>query len=545
MTNKIGMGSNVMTGTAFFRKSITALGTTLCLSTAVSAQDVKEGGTMIMIVNPEPPTLASYLSTSGPIGQVSTKVYDGLLEYDANLNPQPGLAESFEISEDGLTITFKLREGVTFHDGTVFDSADVEFSIEEVLIGVHPRAANTFRELKDITTPDGQTVVMHLKNPAPYLIRALSGYETPMLSMESFEGTDFRENPTANAPVGTGPFKFVEWERGQYIRLDKNEDYWKDGRPYLDRIVARFIPDAGTRAAALESGEVQYAAFNAVLNVDAKRLDAMESLSVTSEGYSMINPLMLLEVNTKSAPMDNTMVRQAVSYAIDRQFIIDRIFFGYGTPATGSISSNFAPTGLYSDKVRDYAAEDRIDHANSLLDEAGFPRGDDGVRFEIVHDILPYGESWQRMGEYLKQSLGDVGIKVTLRYEDVPTWLKRIYTDYDYQLNSTFFYQLADPVLGMHRQYLTSEIRPGTVFVNGAQYSNPKLDDLMAAGSTEPDPAARSAIYDEIQALLAEDVPVIPLVEMDFITVHSSNLDGTNASPLGVYSSFDSAGFAK
>lgn len=500
---------------------------------------------MIMIVQPEPPTLASYLSTSGPIGQVSTKVYDGLLEYDSDLNPQPGLAESFDVSEDGLTLTFTLREGVTFHDGTTFDSADVKFSIQEVLIGVHPRAANTFRELEDIMTPDPKTVVMKLKNPAPYLIRALSGYETPMLSMESFEGTDFRENPTANAPVGTGPFKFVEWERGQYIRLDKNENYWKGGLPHLDRIVARFIPDAGTRAAALESGEAQYAAFNAVLNVDAKRLDAIDSLSVTSDGYSMINPLMLLEVNTKSEPMDNMKVRQAVSYAIDRQFIIDTIFFGYGTPATGSISSNFAPTGLYTANVRDYAVDDRIEQANALLDEAGFPRGADGVRFEIVHDIIPYGESWQRMGEYIKQVLGDVGIKVTLRYEDVPTWLKRIYTDYDYQLNSTFFYQLADPVLGMHRQYLTGQIRQGTVFVNGARYSNPKIDELMTLGSTEPDPAARSAIYDEIQSILADDVPVIPLIEMDFITVYSSNLAGTNASPLGVYSSFDSAGFTE
>ncbi|MCW2308885.1 ABC transporter substrate-binding protein [Rhodobium gokarnense] len=525
------------------RRLITCLGAALSalLLLSANAMAAKDGGTLIMLVKPEPPTLASYLSTSGPIGQVSTKVYEGLLEYDFDLNPQPGLAKSWEISDDGKTMTFKLQEGVTFHDGTPFTSADVEYSINEVLRKVHPRAALTFKELESIETPDDLTVVFHLKNAAPYLIRALSGYESPIVSKKLFEGTDPRDNPTANKPVGTGPFMFVEWQKGQYIRLDKNPNYWKEGLPHLDRLVARFIPDAGTRTAALEKGEVQFAAFNAIPNVDAKRLDDMDGISVTTEGYTMINPLMLLEVNTKSPPLDNRAVRQAISYAIDRQFIIDNIFFGFGKPATGSILSSFGSVGLYSSDVRDYAVADRIDIANKLLDDAGFKRDADGVRFEIVHDILPYGESWRRLGEYLKQALGEVGIKVTLRYEDVPTWLKRIYTNYDYQLNSTFFYQLADPVLGMHRQYLTSQIRKGTVFVNGAQYSNPTVDELMDKASTEPDSEARGKLYAEIQKILAEDVPVIPLFEMDFITVQRDFVKDAIVSPLGVYASFDRA----
>jgi len=501
----------------------------------------KDGGTMIMLVKPEPPTLASYLSTSGPIGQVSTKVYEGLLEYDFDLNPLPGLAKSWDVSADGKTMTFKLQHGVKFHDGSPFTSADVKYSIEEVLRKVHPRGANTFKELEKIDTPDDFTVVFHLKNAAPYLIRALSGYENPIVSKKQFEGTDPRSNPTANKPIGTGPFKFVEWKKGQYIRLDKNKDYWKKGLPHLDRIVARFIPDAGTRTAAMEKGEVQFAAFNAIPNVDAKRLMAMGGISVTTKGYDMINPVMLLELNTKSPPMDNRAVRQAISYALDRKFIIDNIFFGYGKPATGSIRSSFASVGLYSTDVRNYMVPDRIAIANKILDDAGFKKGADGTRFEIIHDILPYGESWQRLGEYIKQALGDIGIKVTLRYEDVPTWLKRIYTNYDYQLNSTFFYQLADPVLGMHRQYLTSQIRKGTVFVNGAQYSNPKIDRLMEKAATEPDPKARSATYAEIQKILAEDVPVIPLVEMEFTTVYHDYVKDAVISPLGVYASFDHA----
>src|SRR5919197_3580177 len=190
----------------------------------------ERGGTLVMIVQPEPPTLASYLSTSGPIGQVSSKVYEGLLEYDFNLKPVPGLAQSWNVSADGKTITFTLQKGVKFHDGQPFTSADVKFSILEVLKKVHPRGAATFREVTDIETPNAQTVVVKLSAPAPYLMMALSGYESPMLPKHLFEGGDIKASKHANAPVGTGPFKFVEWQRGQYMRLDRNPDYWRARR---------------------------------------------------------------------------------------------------------------------------------------------------------------------------------------------------------------------------------------------------------------------------------------------------------------------------
>jgi peptide/nickel transport system substrate-binding protein len=513
--------------------------TLLAFSSTVFAQ--KPGGTLVILVQPEPPTLASYLSTSGPIGQVAPKVYEGLLEYDFDLNPLPGLAKSWEVSDDGKTMTFKLQEGVTWHDGEPFTSTDVQFGILEVLKQAHPRGANTFKEVNAIETPDDYTVIFKLDNPAPYLIRALSGYESPIVPKHLFEGSDIRNNPQANSPIGTGPFKFVEWQKGQYIRLDRNENYWKEGHPYLDRIVARFIPDAATRTAAIESQEAQFAAFGAVPNVDVVRLRELDYLDVTTEGYSMINPMMLFELDVTKPPFDNKRVRQAVSYALDRQFIIDNIWFGYGKPATGSISSNFAVAGFYTDDVKRYDTEDRIEQASKLLDEAGYPRDGDGKRFDLIHDITPYGEEWRRLGEYVKQALGDVGINVTLRYEDVPTWLKRIYTDYDFQLNSTFFYQLPDPVLGMHRQYLTSQIRQGTVFVNGSRYSNPVIDDLMEKASQEPNQQKRTGLYSEIQKILAEDLPVIPVFEMQFTTIYNTRLKDAIVSPLGAYSSFDQA----
>ncbi|MFI4987402.1 MAG: ABC transporter substrate-binding protein [Alphaproteobacteria bacterium] len=507
--------------------------------TAGSADAQKSGGTLIMMVQPEPPTLASYLSTAGPIAQVSAKVYDGLLEYNLALEAQPSLAESWAVSGDGKTITFKLRQGVKFHDGTPFTSADVKYSILDLLKKVHPRAAVTFRALLDIETPDSYTAVFKLSAPAPYMMRALSGYESPIVSKHLFENTDPRSNPTADAPIGTGPFKFVEWKKGQYIRLDKNPDYWKKGLPYLDRIVARFVPDASTRTAAMENQEVHFAAFDAIPFVDVKRLSALPYIAVTTEGYEFINSVALMEINRQHPPLDKKEVRQAIAYALDRKFIVDNIWYGFGVPAAGPLHVGFKKAGLYMDDVRHFDVPDRIAIANKLLDDAGLKRGADGMRFKITHDMLPYGEAWQRLGEYVKQALAQIGIDVTLRYEDVPSFLRRIFTTYDFDIDSDFYYGLADPVMGIHRQYLSSMISPGTVFVNSTHYSNPEVDRILAAATVETDAAKRAQLYHEFQKIVVEDSPIVWLFDMQFVNIYNKKFHDVIVSPLGVYSSFD------
>ena len=505
----------------------------------------QRGGTLVMVVQPEPPTLASYQSTAGPIGQVASKVYEGLLEYDFNLRPMPGLAKSWTVSPDGKTITFKLQEGVKFHDGQPFTSADVQFSVLDVLKKIHPRGINTFRAVESIDTPDPLTAVFHLSEPAPYLLMALSGYESPMLPKHIFGTGDINNHPNANKPIGTGPYKFVEWQQGQYMRFDRNPDYWKKGRPYLDRIVARFIADGSTRAATLETQEAQVAGFSAILPLDVKRLQTLAHIGVTTKGYEMQSPIVELDFNTKKKPFDNAKVRQAIAYAIDRKFVIDNIWFGFGKPATGPISSNFKATGLYTADVRNYNVPNGVDIANKLLDEAGYPRGADGTRFAIVHDITPYGEEWRRFGEYVQQQLGKLGIKVSLRYEDVPTWLRRIYTNYDFELTSNWIQTLADPVIGVHRLYHSKSIKPGTVFVNDSRWSSPETDKLMDEATVETDPEKRAAIYHEFQKKVAEASPIVYVLELDFTTVYNKRVQDWLMSPLGLYASFDQAWLAK
>lgn len=519
--------------------ALAALAAVLLGPAAADAQ--KRGGTLIMLVQPEPPTLAGYQSTSGPIGQVTSKIYEGLLEYDFNLKPIPGLAESWTVSPDGKTVTFKLQKNAKFHDGKPFTSADVKFSVLEVLRKLHPRGPATFREVTEIDTPDAHTAVFRLQNPAPYMMMALSGYESPIVPRHLFEGTDVKTSKYANAPVGTGPFKFVEWRRGEFIRLDRNADYWKPGRPYLDRVVARFIADSATRTAAIEKGEVHLAGFAAIPWNDVQALAKLPHVVTTTKGYEMSSPIVELDFNTTRAPFDNVKVRQAVSHAINRQFVVDNVWFKAGKPATGPISSNFSVAGFYTPDVRHYQVPNGIEVANKLLDEAGFPRGAGGVRFEIVHDLTPYGEEWRRFGEYVQQTLAQIGIKATLRYEDVATWLKRLYTDYDFQLSSNWIQGLADPVLGVHRLYHSKSIRQGTVFVNETRWSSPRTDELMDQATVEANPAKRAALYREFQKLVVEAAPIVWVHELQFVTQHHRDFKDVVVSPLGIYATFDRA----
>lgn len=503
---------------------------------APDAHAQKRGGTLIMAVQPEPPTLASYISTSQPIGQVATKVYDGLLDYDVDSKAQPALAESWTVSEDGKSITFKLRKDVRWHDGKPFTSADVQFTFMNVLSKVHPRGINVLRVLEAVDTPDEHTAVFRLKEPAPYMLRVMSGYESPVLPKHVFADQDIRKYSHADKPIGTGPFKFTEWKRGQYIRLDRNPDYWRKGLPYLDRIVARFIPDPGTRTAAVETGEVHMVAFDHIPAQDLPALKKKDHLVVETGGYGMMPGITLLIFNTTKPPFDKKEVRQAVSYAIDRQFIVDAVWHGVGKPATGPMHSSLP---YFSADVRRYDVPDRIAIANRLLDEAGYPRKADGIRFEFTHDLQPYGEAWQRMGEVVAQQLALVGIKVNLRYEDTPKWLKRIYTDYNFDLTSTGYFNFADPVIGVHRGYHSNQIKAGTVFVNGGRWSSPETDKLMDLATVELNEGKRGALYKDLQQKLVEAAPMVWVMQSEPYTVHHKKVKNVATSALGSFYSQD------
>jgi peptide/nickel transport system substrate-binding protein len=535
-----------MLGLPSFRPSRRGLllATVFAATTEARAQPAKapvRGGTMVMIVNPEPATLASYAVSAGNIPMITTQVYEGLLTYDWDLKPAPHLAKSWEVSADGKTITFRLQEGVTFHNGQAFTSADVQYSFMEVAKKVNPNGPVILAELEAVETPDPMTAVFRLANPAPYLMMTLSANNMPIICKSVFEGTAPLNNPSANRPIGTGPFRFGEWNRGQYIRLDRNERYWKPGFPLLNRIIARFIPDAATRSAALETGEAHFAAYSAVNAADIRRMQANPILGSTTQGYGTTAATSVLEFNMRRPNLAKKEVRQAICYAIDRQFIVDNILYGFAKPATGPLSSVFAAQGFYTDQVRRFDVPDRLEIANRLMDEAGFPRGAGGVRMTLNLEINSFGEQWLRQGEYLKQALAQIGINLTLRSEDTATWLRRCYTDYDFDINEPFYSAGADPVVGVHRHYVSSAIRRGTTFVNNKDYRSPEVDRLMDAATRELVPAARGALYQQAQQIMVEDSPGAWLCEVQYVTIFNKKLQDHTTGPLGAYQAFERA----
>jgi peptide/nickel transport system substrate-binding protein len=299
------------------------------------------------------------------------------------------------------------------------------------------------------------------------------------------------------------------------------------------------------QSAARETSEAHFAGYGAVNYADLARMKQNPILDITTRGYEMAPALGVLELNEHRPPLDKKEVRQAIDYSIDRTFIRDNVMYGYGESATGPLSRKFAPTGLYTPDTRNYAVPDRLQIANKLLDDAGLPRKDGGVRFSVHLEVNSFGEQWLRQAEYLKQALAQIGIDVTLRSEDTATWLRRVYTDYDYDINEPFLGQSIDPIIGLNKQYLTSQIRKGVTFVNHSFYANPQLDDLLMQGMHESDLAKRGAIYKQAQQILAEDSPLIWLVDVQFVSVFNRRLHDHTTGPLGTYQAFDKAWLEK
>jgi peptide/nickel transport system substrate-binding protein len=503
-------------------------------ATPVLAQETPvKGGVLNSIVQPEPPTLMLGLNQQGPTQTVAGKIYQSLLTYDQKLNPMPSLAKSWTVSPDGLTYTFKLFENVTWHDGKPFTAKDVVFSTNVFLKEVHPRARAVFSRCDSITAPDDYTVVFTLKEPFPAFLQSFEVSSAPMVPAHIYEGTDFRANPANATPIGTGPFKLKEWVKGSHIQLVRNESYFKPGLPYLDGVTFRVIPDAASRSLALESGQVQQTQYSDLEPFEVPRMKTLANLEFSTKGYEFVAPMSWLEINHRVKPLDDKRFRKAIAYAIDRKFIRDKIWFGLGRIPTGPINS---VVKFYDPKVTTY--EPNLDKAKALLDEMGLKPDAKGVRATVKIMPMPYGETWTRLGEYLKQALGKAGIAVTLESTDAAGWSQRV-ANWDYEITTNFLYQYGDPALGVARTYISDNIRKGVLFTNTMGYSNPKVDALFAAGVREVDPAKRQALYSEVQQILSDDLPVVWLLEMEFPTFLDKRVKNANKTAIGVNDTYE------
>jgi peptide/nickel transport system substrate-binding protein len=527
-----------------FRNAMLAAmaGAAMIAASAASAQQPQTGGTLTYTFHPEPTALSTISTTAVPVAIISTKLYESLLEYEgAGMTPKPGLAESWSISPDNLVYTFKLRSGVKWHDGKPFTSDDVKFSVQEIALNYHSRGRTYFGAVDSIETPDATTVVFKLKQPVPFFLRAFQASETPMMPRHGFTEQDIAEKRVRQArimqePIGTGPFKMKEWRRGSHIILERNPDYWKPGKPYLDQVALRVLPDGVARALAVEKGEVDLAPQSALPPSEIQRLRTVPSLVVSDDGSEGLGPMMWLEVNLREKPLSDVRVRQAISMAIDRKRLVDVIWFGAGKPARGPIVSGNPAHFDASLPEFEYNPQ----RAQQLLDEAGYPRRQGGVRFRLTQNFLPYGEEWVRQGEYIRQELGRIGIQVETQSVDMAGWLRRIYTDWDYDFTSNFTHNYSDPTIGVQRAFISTSIQKGASFSNSMNYSNPRVDELFRRAAAIPDGPERKAVWNEVQQILRAELPVIFLIEIGFTHVWNRRVQGLIVNGISMYSNWDS-----
>lgn len=497
-------------------------------ATGIVSAEPKSGGTLIMGTTQKArhlnPAVQSGIATAVP----GTQIFATPLRFDENWKAQPYLAESWSTSEDGKSITLNLRKNATFHDGKPITSEDVAFSLETVKQN-HP-FKSMFAPVVSVDTPDAHTAVLNFDKAHPAAFLAMSGALLPIIPKHVYgDGQNAKTHPANSKPVGSGPFKFVEFKQGEHIILEKYENYFIEGRPYLDKIIIKNYKDSTSATLAMDKGEINFLPFMSATR-DIARLKKNKDLAVTNKGYEAVGPLNWLALNTSNPYLKDKRVRQAIGYSIDRNFIVNALHGGLSKLATGPVAPG---SPYYAADVNKFDLD--LDKAKSLLDEAGFKAGEDGKRFSLKVDYIPGPSEMQKnVAEYLKPQLKKVGINVELRAApDFPTWAKRV-GGHDFDMSMDIVFNWGDPVIGVHRTYTCGNIRKGVIWSNTQSYCNEKVDGLLTMAASEQDQAKRISLYQDVQKIIVDDAPQIFLNTLPYHTAYSNKIGN---APLTIWGS--------
>jgi len=477
----------------------------------------------------DPASLCYPLFNTRVMQEICGNINESLLLFDWRFKPQPNLARSFEMSPDGLTYVFHLRDDVRWHDGVPFTARDVAFSCGVMLPQVNPRSRAAFSHIASIKTPDRYTVEMRLSQPFSAFLLSFMASSAPMMPAHIYEGTDFRTNPFNVKPVGTGPFKFAEWRRGQYIHLTRNEHYWKPGLPGMDGIYYRICPTPEQRLVAMETGAVDVAMADDIDTVVASRLINNPDIVTRTDAYNGTGEITVMELNMRRWPFSDRRFRAAFLHAVDREFLVKAINFGQGKVATGPIPST-AP--YYDPKVLTLYPYDPA-KAKALLDEMGCKPKLGGIRHRFGIMLTPDGGGQMTRGaQYIKQALAQVGLEVELEPTDWPTQLRRS-GNWEFDCDSNSYGEYGDPAIGTSRFYLSSNIRKGVPLTNLQGYVNPEVDKLFAQAAVAVTQAEAQRCYSRLQQILTHDVAMLWLYERNCLFFYNKRLKNVVMGPNG------------
>jgi peptide/nickel transport system substrate-binding protein len=474
--------------------------------------------------------LVPLLASDSASHEIAGLVYNGLVRYDKNLNLEGELAESWEVSRDGLVITFHLRKGVKWHDGVELTADDVMYTYKVTIDPKTPTPySGDFLMVKKAEVLDKYTFRVTYSKPfAP----ALASWGAAVLPKHLLEGKDIAKSELVRHPIGTGPYRFVEWKTGERIVLEANPGYW-EGRPYIDRYVYRIIPDQATMFLELKSKGIDFMGLTPLQYARQSEFAAFReefnkyrylSFSYTYLGYNLTNPL-----------FQDKGVRKAISYAIDKQEMVDGVLLGLGKVATGPYKPG---TWVYNDKVERYGYNPQ--KAKELLAEAGWrdANGDgildkDGKPFEFTVMTNQGNEARAKTVEIIQKRLKEIGIIVKPRVMEWAAFLTRI-DKKDFEAVVLGWTIGQDP--DIYDIWHSSKTQPKEL--NFITYKNPEVDELLIKARETFSQGERKRYYDRIQEILAEDAPYTFLYVPDALPAVHARFRGIEPAPAGIMHNF-------
>jgi peptide/nickel transport system substrate-binding protein len=474
--------------------------------------DAPPANRLVVGMEREPATLDPRFAMDAASSRAIQLLFNGLVQKDSGSRLVPDLAESWE-TPDPRIYRFHLRRGVRFHDGQELTAADVKFTFDSIRDpALRSPLAGSYKIIRAIEAPEPYTVTFNLSEPfAPFLVNMTTGI-VPKHAVEA-QGSDF-----AVHPVGTGPFLLKKWARDEEMSFKAFDAYF-EGRPRLDELVFRIIPDDTIRYLELKKGSLDFAQNNLPPDVVAgiEQEEGLKVLKSPGTNYEYIG------FNLQDPYCRRIEVRQAVAYALDIPLMIRHILKGLGTEATGVL---YPGHWAYNPDVPRY--EHNPERARELLDRAGFPPGEDGYRFTLEYKTTQADLS-RRKGEVIQEQLAAAGIRVRLASYEWSAFFADIRSG-NFQLYSLQWVGVTEPDIYYYLFHSTSVPPEGA---NRGRYMNPDLDRLIEAGRSTLDVQQRRAIYRKIQEIVAGDLPYISLWYNDNVAVMKENLEGYVLYPAG------------
>ena len=433
----------------------------------------QKGGKLVVCQPAEPPGLNPTANTAAAIDRVVySNVYEGLVKVDRDGNYTPGLAAEWEVSPDGKVYTFRLRKGVQFHNGAPFNSAVAVWNIERAkgrgTVNPHPEY---FSGIEKIETPDAYTLILSLADVDALFIPHMAEGDAVMLPIKG-------DKTAKSEPIGTGPYKFSKWVRGDRVEMVRNESYWNPQLPYLDSVTFKFIGDPSAQVAALKAGDIDVIGYIAApeLAMTLSKDKRFKVFAGTTTGE------VIMSTNNKAAPFDDKRVRQAMAHAIDRQTVVDLVMFGYGTP----IGSHWSPaTPFYVDLTGKFPYNP--EKAKALLAEAGYPNG-----FKATIKLPAIYSYSRRAGEVIADMLSEIGIQLKIEIVEWGQWIERIFKKKEYQLTMIGHVEAWD--IGIYAN-------PKYYF----QYDSQNFRDAYARALKAPNESEKAEWFGRCQEIISED----------------------------------------